>query len=186
MKKLLTLLMILSSSAFANFELSTSFGEQSERTITNLSLEKRVSLNDADTGLFVLGGVNYSITDYKSSTSNKSSLSYDYETMKRKDTSLSVGAGYDFGRVDILGYASIGNSKLREFEATYTRSCGSCDFEESNPHENKENELFHKLGFRVGYEFGNRDINPYFDYSTVKYSGKSEESNFTVGISLGF
>lgn len=180
------MLMIFMSPAFAKFELNTSFSEQSERTITNIGLEKRVALNDIYSGLFVIGGINYSIVDYKSVISNKATLSYDYETEKRKNTSLMIGTGMNVGRVDLLGFVGIGNSKLREFEATYTRTCGTCDFSESVSDENKESDLFHKLGLRVGYEFGIRDINPYIEYSTTKYDSRPTESNVSVGVTLGF
>ena len=179
------LFLILNSPKSKALEFNTSIGaKQGVEREVNLALEERI---EYPSGIFHYHGYKFSIVEYEDQFYRQHLQGYHLYQNDREDELLYVGGGYELqSGINLSAYAGLGMSKRKVIDGRYEYHPTT-----GNPILKKEsiqetNEAKQQIGLRLGYEFGDRDINPYFEYNKTKYEDANSIYGFVFGASFMF
>ena len=170
----------------SSLEFNVKVGKQESDSTLTLGFDHRVYQSKSKTGMFALSSIEYTIVDSDGNTLRKSELEYKFLRNDRRDTVIKVGTGYDFGKIDIMGFIGLGNSRVDRIDTDMVKECQSCQYKTKSFNGKVNNQLKQEVGLRLSYELGNRDINPFIEATKVKYGSEEDKDNISLGVSFGF
>lgn len=190
MKKLLLVLLILTNTVFAStgsLEFKSGLGEQGRSSdVLEIGIENRIYKNENKCGVFNTYGISYKMMTFEYDSLRVSGFdnNYTHYNQTRKDTTFQYGIGYDFGKVDVSVYTGLGKSNVKTIKMDMQKDNGS--YKTVGGSIENSLELRQEFGLKIGYEFGDRDINPYLDISQVSYGSSDSETSIVIGSSFSF